>query len=116
MQTWDLGRAFSDNTLEGIMVGIVYSATDVPAAAGSAPGARIKIKSRDERSAVVKEEGKGDVDMSELESGKKWRRECVEGAVKEVEGRQQMEGVMDLAEDVTGSGLILPDESIRASM
>jgi hypothetical protein len=86
------------------MVGIVYSATDVPAATGNKEGARIKIKSRDEKSAVVKEEGKGSVDVVEVEAGRRWRRECVEGAVKEVEGRQQMEGVMDLAEDVAGSG------------
>jgi hypothetical protein len=110
MQTWDLGRALSDATLEGIMLGVVYSSTPVPAAAGKSEDARIRIRPRGEKSAsseqVAKKENlaAGPLNESQSEESKRWRGECIEGAVLEVKNRQQMEGVLDIAADEAGSG------------
>jgi hypothetical protein len=102
MQTWDLGRALSDATLEGIMLGVVYSSTPAPAVAGNGGDARVMVKAKVEESTTGAK--KGTPNSFELEANKRFTRECVDGAVQEVESRQQMEGVMDLAADGTGNG------------
>jgi hypothetical protein len=101
MQTWDLGRALSDATLEGIMLGVVYSPAPAPAVAGKGENSRVKVKARLEEGASIP---KSPMNGMEFETNKRFRRECVEGAVQEVETRQQMEGVMDVAADETGNG------------
>jgi hypothetical protein len=92
MQTIDLGATFAEGTLEGVVLGVVYTAKDQYVSQAPVPGTGAVVGQGKELSVEGREEGKREEarDQSPAKT-----LGCLESAVRKVGERRQMEGVLE---------------------